>query len=104
MMRNASPKYKIVPALKRAFDVLDLLANHNGTFRFSEIQERLKIPKASLSRILYELLNRNYIQKDFETGKYKLGAKLVLLGSAFLGRLDIRDEARPVIRYLEEDK
>jgi len=102
-MENTSIKRKTVPALKRAFDVLDLLTNYNGVFRFSDIQERLKIPKASLSRILYELLNRDYIQKDSETGRYKLGAKLVLLGSSFLDGLDIRDEARSIVKRLARE-
>jgi len=103
MMQNTSFKHKTVPALKRAFDILDLLARHDEEFRFSEIQKWLKIPKASLSRILYQLLSRNYIQKDFKTGIYKLGAKLLLLSSAFLDKLDIRDEARPIIKELARE-
>jgi len=102
-MQNTSTKQKTVPALKRALDVLDLLANHNEVFKFSDIQEQLKIPKASLSRILYQLLNQNYIQKDFKTGIYKLGTKLLLLSSAFLDKLDIRDEARPIIKKLAQE-
>jgi len=102
-MQDISIKRKTVPALKRALDVLDLLASHNGAFRFSEIQEQLKIPKASLFRILYQLLNRGYIQKDSETGRYKLGAKLVLLGTAFLDKLDVRDEARPIVKKLAQE-
>lgn len=103
MKQKTSTKYKTISVLERALNIFDLLAKHNRALRFFEIQKQLKIPKASLSRILYGLSSRDYIQKDSETGKYKLGAKSVLLSNAFLSKLNIKDPAKPIMQKLAQE-
>src|SRR5262249_33960876 len=63
---------------------------------------KLGIPKSSASYILRTLEKRGYLRRDSETGRYRLGLKILSLGGDVQGNLDIADLARPFMRALGE--
>jgi IclR family acetate operon transcriptional repressor len=88
-----------VEAVERAVAVLDVLAEavELGT---NEIARRTGINASSVSRLLATLAAGGLVDQVDETGRYRLGLRLVELGNAALARLDLRELARPHLRAL----
>src|SRR5260370_5309805 len=68
----------------------------------SEISRKLAIPKSSASYILRTLERRGYLRREAETGRYRLGLKILSLGGDAQANLDIADVALPFMRMLGE--
>src|SRR5579864_1675703 len=68
----------------------------------SEISRRLEIPKSSASYILRTLERRGYLRRDAESGRYRLGLKILSLGGDAQANLDIAEIALPFMRTLVE--
>src|SRR5438105_3703894 len=58
----------------------------------------LKLHKSTAHRLIMVLERHRLIEKNSNTGKYRLGLKLFELGTKAIGQLDLRERARP---YLE---
>lgn len=101
MAKGKSSKGKyFVPAIGRAIAILDTLAQERNGLNMIQISKKLKIPFSSTSSLLYTLERIGFIQKEELTGKYRLGLKLLGLGSIVLNDLKLRDEALPLLKEL----
>jgi len=89
-------------AVERALAILEGVGQRRDGMTNSEISRRLGIPKSSASYLLRTLNQRGYLRRNAETGKYRLGLKVLSLGRDALAGLDIGDIARPVLRALVE--
>jgi DNA-binding IclR family transcriptional regulator len=89
-------------AVERALNILEAAAQHREGLTNSEISRKLAIPKSSASYILRTLEKRGYLRRDQETGRYRLGLKILSLGGDAQANLDIADVALPFIRMLVE--
>lgn len=92
----------LAPALDRGIDVIELLASSSNHLSFSEIQDALPIPRASLVRILNILNNRGLIDKMHENGHYRLGMKLLFLGNSIQNKISLRSIAFPYMQRLAQ--
>ncbi len=101
MSTQRRPHARRVEAVERAVAVLDTLAEavELGT---NEIARRTAINASSVSRLLATLQASGLVDQVDETGRYRLGLRLVELGNAALARLDLRELARPHLRALVE--
>lgn len=89
-------------AVERALAILEGIAQRSGGMTNSEISRRLAIPKSSASYILRALERRGYLRRDLDTGKYRLGLKVLGLSRGVeIGR-DVKEVALPVLRQLVE--
>jgi len=89
-------------AVERALAILEGVGQRRDGMTNSEISRRLGIPKSSASYLLRTLEQCGYLRRNDETGKYRLGLKILSLGRDALTGLDIGDIARPVLRALVE--
>ena len=89
-----------VAAVERALAVLELLADQPD-LGVNEIARRLDVSPSSASRLLGTLAGHGLVEKVPETGRYRLGVRLLQLGTHVLQRLDVRDVARPVLERVE---
>jgi len=92
----------LAPALDRGIDVIELMASSPNPLSFSEIQDALPIPRASLARILNILHNRGLIDKIHENGHYRLGMKLLFLGNSIQDKISLRSVAFPFMQHLAQ--
>ncbi len=90
----------MVPALERGLRIIELLAENNDGLRFVEIQNEIKIPKPSLSRLLRVLVENSYLTKS--QGGYRLGNKFLYLSLSLIRDLDLRKKAYPHLIKLKE--
>jgi DNA-binding IclR family transcriptional regulator len=99
MVRTGEPAARHVAAVERALTVLDTLAEGEelGT---NELARRTRINASTVSRLLATLAARGFVEHVPETGRYRLGLRLLQLGNAVLARLDLRRVARPQLEAL----
>ncbi|HEY4279978.1 MAG TPA: IclR family transcriptional regulator [Conexibacter sp.] len=91
-----------VPAVKRALNVLELLAQEREPLMLSEIVARTGIPTASCHAIVHTLQEAGYVQRRSEgrTQYWEPTLALFHLGSAVVSRFGVRDVALPHLREL----
>ncbi len=99
MARTGQPAVRHVAAVERAFTVLDALSD-GGELGTNEIARRTGVNASTVSRLLATLAAARYVEHVPETGRYRLSLRLLELGNAVLGRLDLRALARPHLREL----
>jgi len=92
----------LATAVERALNILEAAAHRRDGLTNSEISRKLGIPKSSASYILRTLERRGYLRRDAETGRYRLGLKILSLGGDAQANLDIADVSLPFMRALEE--
>ena len=71
-----------------------------GELGTNEIARRTGINASTVSRLLATLAAARFVEHVPETGRYRLSLRLVELGNAVLGRLDLRELARPHLQAL----
>lgn len=92
----------LLQTLSNAIDVLEIFADHPDPLSTSQLVQFTGMNRTNLFRILYTLRKKGLIEVDKETGKYRLGMKLVHLASLVLQRLEVRDIARPHLQRLRD--
>ena len=103
MPRTGQPAVRRVAAVERALAVLDALAEGGGELGTNELARRTGINASTVSRLLATLAGSGLVEHVEETGRYRLGLRLVQLGNSVLSRLDLREVARPHLRALVEE-
>src|SRR5581483_7612435 len=103
MPRTGQSAVRHVAAVERAFAVLDALADGSVELGTNEIARRTGINASTVSRLLATLAHAGFVEHVAESGRYRLGLRLLQLGNAVLSRLDLREVARPHLRALMEE-
>jgi IclR family KDG regulon transcriptional repressor len=101
----STPSSKVVPAyhvevLDRAFRLLDQLAEMETEPSASELAAKLELHKSTVHRLLAILERHRYLERNLESGRYRLGWRLFELGSLAVSRLDLYHRARPYVETL----
>lgn len=85
--------------LGKAAQLLDLLADRGETTS-NELAKLRGEPRSSTYRLLRHLQELGYVEPGYARGTYRLGMKLFRLGSAAVGRSDVRGAALEVMRSI----
>ncbi|WP_281890605.1 IclR family transcriptional regulator [Paenibacillus sp. YYML68] len=94
-------KYK-APAAEKMLDIIELLTKENKYFSVTEISQRLGLTSNSVFRIMKELEDKEYIERNAQDSTYQLTAKLYFLGSSIGNRLSLHSIAAPSMERLSE--
>ena len=89
-------------AVERALAMLEAVAQAADGLSNAEISRKLNIPKSSASYILRTLETQGYLTRDAESGKYRVGLKILSLSRGALGGRDVRGIALPIMRHLTQ--
>lgn len=85
--------------LVKAFALLQAIVDQGGSPTLAELSRLVKVPKPTARRLLSNLSGLGMVREGGQ-GAYSLGPQCLVLGSAFLGGLDLRREARGVLGEL----
>lgn len=96
------PATRHVASVQRAVAVLDALEGSIPDLGTNEIARRTGINVSSVSRLLGTLTGAGLVSHMPETGRYRLGLRLIQLGNSALARIDLREIARPHLAALAE--
>jgi DNA-binding IclR family transcriptional regulator len=80
-----------IAAVARALAVLEALAEDGSELGTNELARRTGINASTVSRLLATLGDARLVEAVPATGRYRLGVRLVQLGSTVLARLDVRE-------------
>lgn len=90
--------YKIVPAIQKCFNLLELLSKNDRTIGISEIAGSLGYHKGTVYNLVYTLTELGILEQAPD-GKFRLGVRLYSLGKAAGSNSEL---IRTVHPYLEE--
>lgn len=82
-----------IQSIERAAAILRLLSSRTRQLGVVEIAGELGLSKGTVHGLLRTLLNENFLEQDPETGKYRLGAALLHMGSSYLDGNELRTRA-----------
>lgn len=82
--------------------ILDVLAESGEDLSLVDLEEKLDFNKSTCYRLLRTLEHHRYAEKDIGTGKYRLGSKLLELGSRAIARFDLATIGRPYLEKLRK--
>jgi len=100
-MEQDQPRGKSIQAVDRALEIINLLADNPRGLGVSTIAERAGIHISTAHRLLATLMLHNLVRQERPGGKYRLGLRLIDLGTTVLSGLDLRDEATPFLEELQ---
>ncbi|WP_018923241.1 IclR family transcriptional regulator [Salsuginibacillus kocurii] len=92
----------MVQSVDRALTIVKLVSQKKDGYGVTELAEMLDLNKSSIFRIVATLIEHGFIEQDLETKKYRLGYQYLELSSKLLDSIDIRKEATPFLKELEE--
>lgn len=93
----------LVQSVERAILILETLADNRDGCGVTLIAKVTGLHKSTVHRLLGTLMYKGYVEKDIDADNYRLAAKVLMLASSVLDRMDIRNISRPYIRSLSED-
>jgi DNA-binding IclR family transcriptional regulator len=88
------------PIVKKAFQVLRLIARKPNGLTLSDVARELEIGKSTVHGIVSALEEEGALMREPRTKKFTLGVTLVELGRSTHARIDLKDAARPFMEEL----
>ena len=92
-----------VQSLERAFKLLEALSEFPEGIQITRLAEKVDLSKSTAHRLLATLINMDYVIKDQESEKYKLGYRIIFLSRNIINNIDIISIAKPFLEELAED-
>lgn len=92
-----------VQSIERAFVILEALSETPEGMQITRLSEKVGLTKSTVHRLLTTLLNMNYVQKDIDSDRYKLGYRLIYLSRNIINNIDIISIAKPHLEELARD-
>lgn len=100
-MEAVSKRVQTVPALEKALDIMEYMANRGDFVTIKEIAADLSIPPATAYRTVNYLLSRNYLRQNVENeAEFFLGPQIQRLSDIISRQFDISAIAKPFMRQL----
>jgi IclR family transcriptional regulator, KDG regulon repressor len=90
----------LVPAVKRAFEIIELLSSRDGGVTISELHRELKLPVSSVANLLYTLADLGYLDRDAAGTRYSLSVRFLALGRHVLDGIDLTAWCHPLLEEL----
>lgn len=88
---------RLVPAVVRAMDILELFLETDSSLSTPDITKRLNLPRTTVHELVHTLVERGYLAPVAErSGHWQLGLRTYQLGARYREHLDLATEARAV--------
>lgn len=90
-------------SVSMAIRILKAFSGDDAEIGISELAKRLGIAKSTVHRLVVTLMAEDFLDKNPETGRYRLGLGLFGLGSLVRHRMDLSTEARILLADLRQE-
>ncbi|MGF1529294.1 MAG: IclR family transcriptional regulator [Candidatus Competibacterales bacterium] len=90
-----------IQVIDRMVLLLDAIAAHDEPVGLKQLAKATELHPSTAFRILASLIEHGLVERS-GTGNYRLGVRLLQLGSRVQGQLDIRREALPIMEWLRD--
>ncbi len=88
------------PTVKKAFQILELIAGGGKHLTISDLSRELGISKSTVHGITRALEEAGALYRDRKSKRYALGTALFELARVGYARIDLKDTARPIMEKL----
>jgi IclR family KDG regulon transcriptional repressor len=92
----------IIQTVSRALDLLEQFQVGDAELGITDLSNRLNLQKNNVFRLVATLKEKNYIEMNNSTGKYRLGIKTRALGQVATRLIDYADLAHPFLSALKQ--
>ena len=82
-----------IQSIERAATILRLLSGRNRVLGVVDIAGEMGLPKGTVHGLLRTLQSVGFVEQDEDSGKYRLGAALLHMGSSYLDGNELRTRA-----------
>jgi len=89
---------KAIQSVERALSIIELFNEKNFELGTQEISEQLLLPKSTVHGLIKTLESKQYLTKNPDNKKYKLGIPFFKLGGLVSQSFDIKKVASPYIK------
>jgi IclR family KDG regulon transcriptional repressor len=96
-----SPRTRL-SSVANAMRVVKSFSDDEYEIGISNLARRLALPKSTVHRLAATLVDAEFLEKNPETGGYRLGLALFDLGMLVRRKMNVVTEARPYLRALME--
>lgn len=96
-MENKRPP---VQSIDRLFDVIEVLSTQPRGMSLTDLAGRVGLHASTTHRLLASLSGRGYVQKDAESGKYRLTIRMFEIGSRVVNGMNLLSVSRPYLEHL----
>lgn len=90
----------LVQSVSRSLRILEALGHSDEPQSLAEITAAVQLPKTTVHRLLETLQCEGYVEQNPVSHQFLLSSKILELAASFLGRLDVREVARPILMEL----
>jgi IclR family transcriptional regulator, pca regulon regulatory protein len=101
-MRQQADGTAFSQSLERGLAVLSAFTPDRPALGVSELARELALTRSTTHRYVATLARLGYLQQDDSTRRYRLGPRVLDLGFAMLGSLELREIAAPHLRRLTD--
>jgi len=98
---SSRPSPYRVQVLDRALAALEILANRDGECSLADLCTEMKLHKSTVHRLAMVMEQHRLVEKNPDTGRYRLGLRLFEFGSKAIAAMDLRGRARPYLDRLQ---
>lgn len=99
----AKTKSGRIQSVDRALNILELISEAEDGLSLAQIAQKIGLPKSTVHGLVSTLRDHKYLRQDDEDGRYLMGLQLFELGSKAARSWDIRDAAKPAMRWLGKE-
>jgi IclR family KDG regulon transcriptional repressor len=92
-----------VRTVDRALDILLCFRQDEPVLSFTQIAERVSVPKSTVHRLLATLERKRFIIRDKTTGKYRLGLRFIETASLVLQDADLQRWTQLYLQRLSDE-
>ena len=89
--------------LARGLELMQCFRAGEAALRCRDFVERTGLNKATVSRLLYTLVQQGYLRHDKILHRYRLGASVLSMGYSLLAGMRARQVARPYMQALADE-
>ena len=106
--KSAPPEAQAAPAgrlssVTSALLVLKAFSEEETEIGISSMAKRLGLAKSTVHRLAVTLAAEGFLEQNPENGRYRLGLSLFALGALVRRRMDVSNQARPLLGMLRDN-
>ena len=100
---KASSKSGKIQSVDRALTILDIISKAEDGLTLAQIAQKVDLPKSTVHGLISTLRDHKYVRQADDDGRYLMGLQLFELGTRAARSWDIRDAAKPAMRWLSKE-
>lgn len=93
----------IIQSVDRALSILDLFSYARPSLSIAEISQEMGLAKGTAHNLVRTLETKGYLNQDQLTRRYRLGSKLLVVGTIMSGTLELNQVAAGVVNQLADE-